>query len=206
MDHSGAGGHMGPPVTYDYRLYDRIWQRVSPELVPYPALRSGEEPAPAAPPAPDAPALPGALPDPCCMGSGAVDDVAVLEAFAAQELAQRHCYLALAGNVCRRDVQRLLRQMAEEKQAAFRQLHAALYLIDGSCRQDEMHVEPVRWRCLADALRSCYHREACDGFNYQRAADGTPDPCLQRLLRQLGEKAFGRAESIMSLLGRIIDQ
>ena len=75
MDHSGAGGHMGPPVTYDYRLYDRIWQRVSPELVPYPALRSGEESAPAVPPAPDAPALPGALPDPCCMGSAAAAPV-----------------------------------------------------------------------------------------------------------------------------------
>ena len=35
------GGGTAP--AYDYRLYDRIWQRVSPDLVPYPELRNGED-------------------------------------------------------------------------------------------------------------------------------------------------------------------
>ena len=26
--------------AYDYRMYDRIWQRVSPDLEPYPELRA----------------------------------------------------------------------------------------------------------------------------------------------------------------------
>ena len=34
------GGGTAP--AYDYRLYDRIWQRVSPDLAPYPELRNGE--------------------------------------------------------------------------------------------------------------------------------------------------------------------
>ena len=27
------------PETYDFRKYDQIWQRVAPELEPYPDLR-----------------------------------------------------------------------------------------------------------------------------------------------------------------------
>ena len=69
------------PETYDFRKYDQIWQRVAPNLEPYPDLR---EPAvPAVPPLPSggtasgAPAvpaaetLPGAEQDPCCMGTAA---------------------------------------------------------------------------------------------------------------------------------------
>lgn len=41
-------------VTYDYRMYDRIWQRVSPDLDPYPDVRAanaaGAQNAAATPP------------------------------------------------------------------------------------------------------------------------------------------------------------
>jgi len=44
--------------TYDYRQYDRVWQRVSPTLDPYPGMQSGNGTAqpPAANPAPSFPA------------------------------------------------------------------------------------------------------------------------------------------------------
>ena len=74
------------PETYDFRKYDQIWQRVAPNLEPYPDLR---EPAvPAVPPLPSggtasgAPAvpaaetLPGAEQDPCCMGTAAREELA----------------------------------------------------------------------------------------------------------------------------------
>ena len=203
MDHCEAGGQLAAPYTYDHRLFDRIWQRVSPELTPYPELRAAGE---SGEPSGETALLPGAVSDPCCMGSAAADDAAVLRAFAAGEAAQSRCCLELAAHICRRDAQRLLRQLAEEKRQAYRQLRAALYLIDGACREEQVKLEPMRWPTLADALRACYHQEACGGFNYLRAADGTADPCLQRLLRQLGEQAYSRAASLMSLLGRILDK
>ena len=80
--------------TYDFRRYDRLWQRVAPGLEPYPSAGgetgaaaaggAAEPPAPAAA-APAAPAsavpadrLPGAAEDPCCMGSTAGEMLAVL--------------------------------------------------------------------------------------------------------------------------------
>ena len=37
-------------AAYDYRMYDRIWQRVSPDLDPYPDVRAASTQSPAAPP------------------------------------------------------------------------------------------------------------------------------------------------------------
>lgn len=199
MDGSDFTGQMSPAAAYDCRLYDRVWQRVAPELTPQPQ-------EPAEPPSRPGELLPGAQKDPCCMGSAAQEDTQVLAAFAGEELAEAQCCLSLACHVTRRDAQRLLRSMAEEKRQAARLLRSALYLITGACPERHVAVEPMRWRCLADALRSCYHQEACGGFNYRRAADGTADPCLQKLLRQLGEASDRRAEAVLSLLGHVIDK
>ena len=79
--------HLHSPEVYDYRQYDRIWQRVAPNLEPYPEVRQGETAVPAVqtgalPAGTDAltPAqvrqesqLPGAEADPCCMGSAAAE-------------------------------------------------------------------------------------------------------------------------------------
>ena len=217
MDQSVMSGQQSPPTTYDYRMYDRIWQRVSPELVPYPEVRSA--PAEAAESAAVGPAgsaaprmegaggeenLPGAEMNPCCMGSVAQESVAVLEGFMEEELAERRCCLALAGKVRSQCAARLLRRIASEKQAAARELGAAHYLITGSCYAPSITVEHMQWSCLAQALRSLYHQEACNGFNYQRAADGTTDPCLQKLFNRLGDQAYQRAEDVMGLLSKVL--
>ena len=59
MEHYASVGPMDAPTAYDYRLYDRIWQRVSPDMDPYPdicsAAPTGSTPA-AAPPAAAEPA------------------------------------------------------------------------------------------------------------------------------------------------------
>ena len=65
-------------------------------------------------------------------------------------------------------------------------------------------MEHTQFQNLAQALRSCYHQEACNGFNYQRAADGTTDICLQKLLIRLGEQAYRRAEEVQVLLGCLL--
>ena len=101
----------------DYQLYDRIWQRVSPELNPYPNIRAEQgaqgtggpapqmespvAPVPLAPPAaggqsssaapaaPEGTNLPGAFPDPCCMGTAAQQSLGVLQGFLDEENHQR---------------------------------------------------------------------------------------------------------------------
>ena len=89
------------PEVYDFRQYDRIWQRVAPNLEPYPGMavppagrsEAVNPPVPAAPAVPAIPAvpeapavpvpaipegqLPGAERNPCCMGTEAAELLAV---------------------------------------------------------------------------------------------------------------------------------
>lgn len=242
-----------PELTaYDYRMYDRIWQRVSPDLDPYPEVRaamngtnaamSGTDSmtgsmdaaasAPVMPAAPETPAvpvavdaaaaaepaptvpvvggdsgeaqLPGAQVNPCCMGTEARESLAVLEGFIEEELAERRYCLTLCRRVRSQSAARLLRRIAAEKQAAAREMSTAYFLITGSCYTPVISVEQMQWENLTAALRSCYHQEACNGFNYERAAEGTVDPCLQKLFNKLSEQSYRRADDVMALLGQIL--
>ena len=62
MENSILGQCPENAAAYDYRMYDRIWQRVSPELDPYPEVRA--ETAGAVPPAPAEPPAPAPVPAP----------------------------------------------------------------------------------------------------------------------------------------------
>lgn len=196
----------GPMLPdYDYRLYDQIWQRVSPELDPYPevraAARQAVQPQPAPVPAPrrEEP-LQG---ETCCMGAGE-GALSALEGLMEEELAGRQHCLALARRTRSGTAARLLCRMAGEKGAAAQRLRTACFLITGSRRAPSLTVEPRGFSCLADALRSCYHQEACVALRYRRAAHGTEDVCLQRLLQELGDQAFRRADAVMELLQTIL--
>ena len=216
----------------DYQLYDRIWQRVSPELNPYPGVRAEqgvqgtgspalrmETPVSPAPLAPEAggqsptvvPAaasegagLPGALPDPCCMGTAAQQSLGVLQGFLDEECRQRMFYLSQARRQSRGDRADLLRRMAERSLSHIRQLAAAGYLITGGrVRPALQSVVPqaLPWPQL---LRECYHDEICDRFNYMRAADETLDPCVAGLFRSLGEDSGDQAEELFQELARLM--
>lgn len=224
MDTTPSGGTFAPPSEYDYRLYDKIWRRVAPDLDPYPQVRAAAaapspqpapvQPAPAlrAAPAPAAPGngsgdldqLPGADMDPCCMGSQAQQSIGVIEGFLQEELAQRQCVLALLRCVRDPRASRLLKSLAEEKLDAARRLKAARYLISADCSSVSVVVEPACWKTLPQALRAVYHQEACNGLNYQRAADEATDLCLQKLLTDLSREAYRRAEAVLELLGKLI--
>jgi len=213
MDHS---------TPYDYRMYDQIWKRVSPELDPYGDITAaqaeehqcGDMSPPmtalttpvrgAATPDSGEGSLPGAELDPCCMGSDAAESVSVLTGFIEEELAQRRCYLGLSHRLCHSGAARLLQTMAAEKMAAAQALKAAYFLITGHCYANTISIDHMRWNSLPDALRTAYHQEACNGFNYQRAADETIDTCLQKLLSRLSQEAFDRSEAIMALLSRLL--
>lgn len=210
-------------TAYDYRMYDNVWQRVSPGCDPYgdaDALpgepRTNPQPATnndamrtqmtgmSTVTARNEATLPGAQINPCCMGSAAAESLNVLEGFIEEELAQRRCYLALAQRLCNHSAARLLRALAQEKREAAQELKTAYFLITGNCYENVVSIDHMRWNSLADALRSCYHQEACNGFNYQRAADETVDTCLQKLLGRLSAQSFARADALMELLGQIL--
>ena len=205
------------PATYDYRQYDQVWQRVAPGLEPYPDLnqaeqrladlRSAQGPAVAAmeePPLPETPPenqLPGAMQDPCCMGTAAEEMLEVLEGFIEVELADRRHYLALARQAPAFARQQI-RQLAEEAGCAARHLMAACYLITGECYRPAVECGRICLGRWCAALRERYHAEACNGMNYLRAAEGTTDPCLGRLLTQLGEESYRQADTLLCLLQR----
>lgn len=227
MENTMCGGQ-APSPAYDFRLYDQVWQRVAPGTDPFspdpaaagmteapqtvspiPPVNPSAPPSAAAVPVPRQEGggegnLPGAEADPCCMGTEAKESLEILEGFLQEELAEARCCQSLACRVRNRQAARLFQQTAAEKRAAARELCAAYYLITGSQYAPTVTVEHLRWENLAQALRACYHQEACGGFNYQRAADETLDLCLQKLFTRLSEQAYRRAENVMALLGDLI--
>ena len=211
------------PEEHDYRQYDRIWQRVAPELEPYPGL--GKAPGTLAPvsvshtgggtpPAltagytatPNAlvrqeQQLPGAEADPCCMGSAAAEMLEVLGGFTEQALADRRCYLALVQQAPAWARQRL-REMAAEQACHARRLMAVHYLITGECYRPVVRCEHLYVGRWCPALRQRYHEEACNGFNYARAADGTTDICLAQILSSMSTDAYRHAGELLGMLER----
>lgn len=217
MENAMLGGQ-NPSPAYDFRVYDQVWQRVAPGADPFSAdpAAAGMTAPPAVPasaatavPAPQQENggegnLPGAEPNPCCMGSEAKESLEVVEGFLQEELAESRCCQTLACRVRNRQAAQLLRRAAAEKRAAARELCAAYYLITGRQYDPPITVEHLHWEDLSQALRACYHQETCNGFNYQRAADETVDVCLQKLFGRLAEQSYRRGEEIMSLLGCLI--
>ena len=192
-----------PDATMDYRQYDKIWQRVSPELNPYPEVRM-ENGGTGGDTEGGLENLPGAEMDPCCMGSAAMDSLRILEGFIEDEVAGRCVFLRLSNRVRNPGACRLLRQIAGEKAAHIKQLMAAYYLITGEYYRHTVQVAAPMASGYCAALRSAYHEVACLGFNYMRAADGTADICLQKMFQAMGESAYRHGELLLQLLAKNI--
>lgn len=194
------------PETYDFRKYDQIWQRVAPNLEPYPDLREdaasgAAAPQPAAVPAMET--LPGAEENPCCMGTAAQEELGVIEGFIEVELADRRTYLAFARRAPA-FARGTLRDLANSSAAAAKRLMTAYYLITGTCYRPAVASGNISIGNWCPALRERYHVEACNGMNYLRAGEETTDPCLGRLLKALGEESYRQADALMALLERAL--
>lgn len=210
--------------TYDYRQYDQVWQRVAPTLDPYPGMQSGNgavqpstvSPAPGFPmteisganqpsTAPMVGSLPGTEDNSCCMGSVAMEMNEALQGFIEDELADRRYYMAF----CQQApgwARQTLRDTADDECAHARRLMAAYYLITGQYYRPAVSCERICVGQLCPALRARYHAEACGGQNYAKAAGGTTDPCLAKLLSELSEDEYRHAERMLVLLERGIKQ
>ena len=79
------------------------------------------------------------------------------------------------------------------------------YLITGRCYRPAVRCGcPVRESCCA-ALRRRYHEAACQWMNYIRAAEGTTDPCLQKIFRELAAEQERLSRQLEDLLSRALN-
>ena len=130
--------------AYDPRRCREVWQRVCPGEDVYPALTPSAEEQELA--------LPGAQQDPCCMGSGAVETVEVLQGFLREELGDAQLYAHLA-SVLPREMRGVFRAISEDEKRHARDLAAAIYLITGktcACAW-RSRTRAISARCCASA-------------------------------------------------------
>lgn len=174
---------------YDYEACRDIWNRVSPSLQPYPVQEEQ---------------LPGAQENPCCMGTEALESVAVLRGFVREELcAQRKLSRACA--LCRdAALRRTFSDFARAATLRTKKLLSALYLITGEAYAAEASCGEWCPANRRELLRELYHEAACGGFNYARAAEETADTCLASLLGGFSKEEYRRAERLLDLLARTL--
>ena len=90
----------------DYARYDRVWQRVAPELDPYPEVRAAMAPA---------------VPE-CCSVQRGREEGALLGSLIDHELADRCAYLAAVRCAPNPSAAQVLRRIADEEGAHARRL------------------------------------------------------------------------------------
>ena len=150
------------PEIYDFRQHDRLWQRVGPGLEPYPETTAEAMPRREELPPAQESQLPGAEPNPCCMGSEARELLAVLEGYIEEELEDRRRYLALSRQApswarqTLRDMAELLAKQRQEKEPL---IHCGVYLDIAAAdteklrtARDTVSAQLVRSRMGADPL------------------------------------------------------
>ena len=145
--------------------------------------------------------LPGAQQDPCCMGSAAAEMLEVLAGFIEEELADQCVLRELMRRAPGWAVARL-RQLAAEEGEHARRLMAVWYLITGQCYRPRGLCRRSGCGGWCEGLRERYHDAACNGLNYRRAAEGTTDPCLAKLLEELSGEEYHHAEILLRMLER----
>lgn len=146
--------------------------------------------------------LPGAEEDPCCMGSAAEEMLEVLEGFLEQAITDCRFYRAFL-RTAPGSARGTLRRVLESREGQVRRLQAVRYLITGRAWIAGNCTDRIYLGSYAPTLRERYHAEACTAFNYLRAADGTTDPCLARIFRQMAEEGRAAADAMLSLLERV---
>ena len=175
----------GKVTQQDYLRYGRIWQRVAPELDPYPEVRAG---------------LSAMAEEPRCEMAAQMPDTGETGELIELVQAIRRSYLLLARCAPHALGRRVLRQLAEEKAGQLRRLMSVYYVLTGECYHCAVPAggeENLPW---CQALRRRYLEETALAGQYQRAAQQLADGCLQRVLLRLGEETCRSAGQLLHLL------
>ena len=207
------------PTEADYRRYDRIWQRVSPELTPYPEARAAQSGAamerrPAKPPGPPSnppsppsapgPSSPPSPPNPPARPDAARGTAEMIQDFVREELADAQTYRYLAGQSPTAEGRRLMQRLAADETAHVKTLQAAYFLLTGETYRVTVVLPPqprLPWR---DRLREQYHASSRDGAAYERAAEQARDEGLRRMFEQLSRDEYRHAELLRGLIEKTL--
>lgn len=173
--------------------YDKVWQRVAPQLNPYPAVRAAGDGTPAPPP--ELPEEAG-----CCLSVGSGADPGQLCRFIETELEVRRSYLAFARCAPNPNARRILREIAAEEEGHARRLMGVYYMITGQCYRPDISMGRMEIPAWCELLRRCYHAETCSGYRYQQAAQETRDVCLSHILAQISADEYRHAAQLLRLL------
>ena len=173
--------------------YDKVWQRIAPQLNPYPAVRAAGSESPAPPPEP--PEETG-----CCLSIGSGADPDRLCRFIEEELEDRRRYLAFARCAPHPNARRILRELAAEEEGHARRLKGVYYMITGQCYRPDIAMGRIEIPGWCELLRRCYHAETCGGYRYQQAAQETRDVCLSHILAQISADEYRHAAQLLRLL------
>lgn len=192
------------PGQYDFEAYDRVWQRVFPELTPYPVQEQPPLNLPDLPANEQVGQLPGAERNPCCMGTEAQQSIHVIEGFTENEIALCRFYKEFARCVSNRKSACAIQKLQEMQLEHVRRLKAIYYLITGQCMVLRRQLTMPAITNYCDTLRAAYHEETCSSFNYYRAAVGAPDPCLRALFERLGGAKARQAEMVIEMLAAAV--
>ena len=185
------------PTEADYRRYDRIWQRVSPELTPYPEARAAQGDAvPSSPPV--RPSSPPAPPD---AAPGAAE---LIQDFLREELAQAQTYRYLAGQSPTAEGRRLMQRLAADETAHVKTLQAAYFLLTGETYRVTVVLPPQPRLPWQDRLREQYHASSRSGAAYERAAEETRDKGLRQMFERLSKDEYRHAEQLRGLIEKTL--
>ena len=203
----------------DYHQYERVYLKTAPDLEPYPAgqqkapLPRTQNVLPVQPPETSLPPyqppqfpvprpepqLPGAIQNPCCMGSDAMARLEVLTGFLEEELLDQRYYRAMSRQAPAWAREKL-RELGESAGAHAKELQSVYYMITGQCYRSSGTCGEIYIGSWCPALRERYHTEACEGLNYARAAEDTSDPCLREILNRLSREEYQHARVLLELL------
>ena len=174
-------------MPFDYIKCDKVWQRVAPELNPYPQARA-------------AVMSPAAQEPACCLASAAEKELSDLQAFIEEELEDRRTYLLYARCAPNANARRILRELAAEEGGHARRLMGVYYIITGQCYKPAVNVGRTEQLPWCQALRDRYHAETCGGYHYQHWAQETDDVCLGHILAQFSADEYRDAGILLQLL------
>lgn len=191
------------PTEADYRKYDRIWRRVSPELDPYPVVRAAQG-KPLAPPGPPAPPRPPAPENGECMGATAENEAEALREFLRDELADAQTYRYLARQAPTPEGRRLMQRLASDETGHAKALQTALFLLTGGTYPVTVVLPPQPRLLWRDRLRERYHEETRGGAAYARMAERMTDRCLKKLCERLSADEYRHAEQLERLLEKTL--
>ena len=168
----------------DYRKYDRIWQRVAPELDPYPQARQAAEAEKRE-----------------TRSAGPEQKSDVLKDILTEERILYRMYL----RCCRRTgdlyARRVMQKLAQEALHRARRMMSAYYILTGSCppQPPAGREEKFTW---CEWLRRLYQREMQGAERCRTAAGRERELLLRECYEDLMREKEERAAALLSLLER----